>query len=83
MFRPNARIRGITSSISASDVAAESFIYNLERLYGKVSDEGDDPVVQAGDIDYLVNEVAKEARTYVLDKTIDDKALRKILTALT
>ncbi len=78
-----AKASHFCSSSLASDVAAESFIYNLERLYGKVSDEGDEPVAKAEDIDYLVNEVAKEARTYVLDKTIDDKALRKIITALT
>ena len=78
-----AKASHFCSSSLSNDLAAESFISNLERLYGKVSNEDEEPLVNEEDIDSLVSEVEKEARTYVLDKTIDNKALRRIITALT
>ena len=66
----------------SDDKAAESLVDNLERLYLKVSGDAGNPIVDAADIDMLVSEVENEARTYVLSKDIDSKALRKIILAL-
>ncbi|MCR5616669.1 MAG: iron-containing alcohol dehydrogenase [Clostridiales bacterium] len=71
------------SNTLPDDKAAESFIFNLERLYGKVSNEEKQSLVDSKDIDYLINEIEKEAKMYALSRHIDTKALRRILAALT
>ena len=66
-----------------NDRAAESLINNLSRLYTKVSGDSNESLVHAEDIDALVAEVEREAKTYVLTKEIDTKALHRIFEALT